>query len=423
MEKYPSNPLLENDVYVPDVEARVWADGRIYLYGTFECTPRTKEQTSVFHVYSSNDMLSWTDHGVAFSATDVSWAKVEKIWAPDCMYRDGVYYLYYCVPPACLGGVGERGCCGVAKSTSPYGPFCDVGYIDGTDGIDPAVLIDDDGQAYLYWGQTDFVRVAKLKPNMVEIEKDSIVQPLSEKEHGFHEGVSARKINGKYYLTYTDTSRHYRRATAQGYAVSDNPMTGFVYKNIIVDNFGCDPKTWNNHGSLQDFKGQWYIFYHRSTHATDHFRQVCVEPITIDSQGDIAEVPMTSSGHGKTILAKYEIPAAYACLLHGNARLAYDERSLHQLSLREIRPNDRATFAHLAFDGETSCRIRAYAQGDCRVELYLDGKYLTALKLPKDETYQTAEKTFSPVSGIHALELRFYGEFDRAEVDGVQFIK
>ena len=83
MEKYPSNPLLENDVYVPDVEARVWADGRIYIYGTFERTPRTKEQTSVFHVYSSDDMLSWTDHGVAFSATDVSWAKVEKIWAPD----------------------------------------------------------------------------------------------------------------------------------------------------------------------------------------------------------------------------------------------------------------------------------------------------------------------------------------------------
>ena len=71
MKKFPSNPLMANDLYVPDVESRVFADGRLYVYGTFERTSRTTEECSCFHVYSTADMVEWVDHGVAFSVKDM----------------------------------------------------------------------------------------------------------------------------------------------------------------------------------------------------------------------------------------------------------------------------------------------------------------------------------------------------------------
>ena len=422
MKKFPSNPLMANDVYVPDVEARVFADGRLYVYGTFERTSRTTEECNCFHVYSTADMVEWVDHGVAFSVKDIHWTTTTALWAPDCIYRNGKYYLYYCVPGGEEGG-GKYRCCGVATSDTPYGPFQDVGRIVGTDGIDPAVFIDDDNQAYLYWGQRDDVRVAKLKENMTEIEIESITQPLSEKEHEFHEGISVRKIGNKYYCLYTDTHRHGRRATAQGYAVSNNPMTGFVYKNIIVDNFGCDPETWNNHGSLECFHGQWYIFYHRSTHGTRRFRQLCAEPITIDENGDIAEVPMTSSGHGKEIAAEQEIPACYACRLHGNARIAYDEKSVYDLSLQQIQANDMAYFCYLRFNGECGARIRIKTDAPCRVELYVDGAYHSAFKVSVCKEYATLSWDMPAIYGKCGIEFRFYGQGFNAALDSIQFYK
>ncbi len=125
----------------------------------------------------------------------------------------------------------------------------------------------------------------------MELEPETAVQPLSVAEHGFHEGASVKTINGKYYFLFTDTHRHadlnngVGMATSLGYAVSDHPMSGFVYKGIVVDNIGCDPHTWNNRGSLQCFGGQWYIFYHRSTHAGVFSRRVCMEPIELEADG------------------------------------------------------------------------------------------------------------------------------------------
>ena len=168
---YAHNPLLDSRIFVPDVEAHVWEDGRIYLYGSLDHQGVFTYCSDTYHVYSSEDMVSWVDHGVAFTLADTLWAKdCGALYAPDCAYRDGWYYLYYCVPD---------GRCGVAKSQSPTGPFQDVGQIAGVWGIDPAVLIDDDGQAYLYWGQLTWGRGAKLKDNMVEIEPDSVTQPLT----------------------------------------------------------------------------------------------------------------------------------------------------------------------------------------------------------------------------------------------------
>lgn len=416
---FAHNPILAPDIFVPDVEAHVWKDGRIYLYGSYDIQGKHSFCSDVHHVYSSDDMIHWVDHGVAFSISDSTWAKdCGVLYAPDCAFRDGWYYLYYCVPD---------GRCGVAKSQSPAGPFTDVGQIEGVLGIDPAVLIDDDGQAYLYWGQITWGKVAKLKDNMVEIEPESITQPLNVEEHEFHEGSSVKKINGKYYFLFADTHRHGDpnrpdgRPSCLGYAVSDHPMHGFVYGGVIIDNFGCDPYVWNNHGSMVCFKDQWYVFYHRSTHGSEFSRHVCVEPIYFDGEGRIAEVVQTTSGAGAPIPAFHEIPAYMACELSGHVRIAGDCGSSHTLALTEVLNGDTATYRYLAFAGENRFEICMQADANCRVELYLDGTYHADFKLLATNCMTRTAADVPPIFGEHTVTLKFYGGFTNATVEAFTF--
>ena len=417
---FAHNPILAPDTFVPDVEAHVWEDGRIYLYGSFDIQGKSSFCSDVHHVYSSDDMIHWVDHGVVFSLADSTWAKdCGALYAPDCAYRDGWYYLYYCVPD------GRNG---VAKSQSPTGPFVDVGLLEGVWGIDPGVLIDDDGQAYLYWGQITWGKVAKLKDNMVEIEPDSIVEnPLTVAEHEFHEGSSVKKINGKYYYLFADTHRHGDpdrpdgRPSSLGYAVSDHPTHGFRYGGVIIDNFGCDPAVWNNHGSMECFRGQWYVFYHRSTHGSEFSRHVCVEPIYFDENGNIPEVVQTSQGAGAPIAASNTLPAHLACELVGNVRIAGDTESAHVLALTEIHNGDAATYRYLDFGGETGFEIVMKADASCRVELYLDGKYHTDFKVAASQGFATFRAQIPPIHGAHALTIKLFGRFTGAAVDAFRF--
>ena len=418
---FAHNPILPEHIFIPDVEAHVWNDGRIYLYGSFDIKGQMSFCSPVHHVYSSDDLIHWVDHGVVFSLEDSTWAKdCGALYAPDCAYRDGWYYLYYCVPD---------GRCGVAKSQSPTGPFVDVGQIEGVWGIDPAVLIDDDGQAYLYWGQLTWCHAAKLKENMVEIEQDTICTPLTVQEHEFHEGSSVKKINGKYYYLFADTHRHGKpdtpdgRPSCLGYAVSDHPMHGFEYGGVIIDNFGCDPGVWNNHGSMEQFNGQWYVFYHRSTYGSDYSRHVCIEPIYLDEDGKIREVKQTSSGVGGAIRATEKMHASFACELQGRVRIAGDPEGAYELILDQVANGDRAIYRYLEFDGENTFTIRMRSDANCRVELYVDGDYHADFKLPaSEESVQTTVK-IPAITGKHTLTLAWYGKFETASVQEFAFSK
>ena len=408
----PVNPILPLDIFVPDAEAHVWDDGRIYLYGSFDLPGRDSYCSGIYHVYSSDDMIHWTDHGVSFSlaATKDGWAKDQgALYAPDCAYRNGKYYLYYCVPD---------GRCGVAVSTSPAGPFDDVGPMAHVSGIDPAVMIDDDGQAWFYWGQFDKVRAAKLRDNMTEIDPATAVQPLSVAEHEFHEGSSVKKINGKYYFLYTDTHRHGGRATSLGYAVSDFPDRGFRYGGVVIDNFGCDPSTWNNHGSLCEFRGQWYIFYHRSTHGGVFSRHVCAEPVFFGEDGSVREVKMTSG----LFRGGATIPACRSAELGGNARIAGDGKSLFGYALTGIRNGDRALFRSVEFDGENALTLRIRSDKPCRAEAYLDGAYAGCAAAEPGDYRDVVLKFEKSARGVRETELRFYGDSFEAALDSLRFL-
>lgn len=168
-------------------------------------------------------------------------------------------------------------------------------------GIDPTVFVDDDGQAYYYWGQFS-LKGAKIKPNMTELDEASIRDSLIDsREHFFHEGSFVFKRKGIYYVLYAHEGRRDRRPTSLGYATSSSPLGPFTYKGVVIDNFGCDPETWNNHGSIAEFNGQWYVFYHRSSHGSQIMRRACAEPIEFNADGTIDEVEMTSQGAGKPL--------------------------------------------------------------------------------------------------------------------------
>lgn len=181
--------------------------------------------------FSSDDpkLEKWTDHGIVFSntpeKTQVPWHGCSSLFAPDAIEKNGKYYLYVCGP----GGFE-----GVAVSDKPYGPFGDavpIAHVDG-DGIDPAVFVDDDGSAYLLWGQFS-LRGGKLNEDMSGIDPKTLnASLLTEQEHGFHEGASLRKRNGKYYLVYADISRG--RASCLSYAMADNYLyTSYPYEMYI----------------------------------------------------------------------------------------------------------------------------------------------------------------------------------------------
>ncbi|HKJ84524.1 MAG TPA: family 43 glycosylhydrolase, partial [Spirochaetia bacterium] len=178
------NPALPLDVFIPDSEARQWADGRLYVYGSLDVSGDSAYCSRDYRVFSSEDLVHWTDHGVSFTtheSLDEPWGEA-TLYAPDCVrYRDE-YRLFFCTSDN-----GE----GVARSSDPAGPFGDPHPIVGAhaDAIDPAAFIDDDGTPYLFWGQFN-ARGARLRDDLTAIDPETFNPSLvNEAEHGFHEGA------------------------------------------------------------------------------------------------------------------------------------------------------------------------------------------------------------------------------------------
>jgi arabinoxylan arabinofuranohydrolase len=246
---HAQNPFITH-MYTADPSARVFND-TLYVFPSHDEDTATWFNMKDWHVFSTTNMQNWTDHGVIFSLNDISWAD-DMAWAPDCIERNGKYYFYYPV---------EKSKIGVAVSDKPYGYFKDpldsplihinsTGVVCHRDFIDPAVFIDDDGQAYLYMGQL-VVNAIRLNIDMISF--DGKVH-LLEGTDDFFEAIWMHKYNGKYYLSYAGKSGEIK------YCISDSPLGPFEYKGIILQRMNSG----TNHHSIVEYKGQWYMFYHSS---------------------------------------------------------------------------------------------------------------------------------------------------------------
>ncbi len=311
-----ANPYLPNWEYIPDGEPRVFGD-RVYVYGSHDNANSDKFCDYKLKVWSASvdDLNNWICHGDIFHTRDDKDHKSDTDWtdndlyAPDVVEKDGKYYLYAYI-------VGAKGC--VAVSDRPEGPFKLLstykynieGHYDNGTFIDPGVLVDDDGRVYVYCGYLGSY-MAELKDNMFEVVDGSYklnILPV-EKPTDFFEACSPRKVGDTYYMIYSPNV-----GSRLVYATSKSPTGPFIYGGTIVDN-GIDFPGGNDHGSICNIKGQWYIFYHRMTNGTIMSRRGCVEKIEIMPDGSIPQVEMTSLGFEES-LSPYKFTAAdIACVL------------------------------------------------------------------------------------------------------------
>ena len=303
------NPIIR-DQFTADPTARVF-NNKVYLYPSHDIVPPAGQRQDWFcmedyHVFSSENLTDWTDHGVIVTQNKVPWVRPDSysMWAPDCVERNGKYYFYLPSAPKDGRGFGI----GVAVADRPEGPFiCEPEPIKGISGIDPCVLQASDGNAYIFWGAG---RCAKLKPNMKELADDTPKEKVKFGNREFEmygvnclkdlpnrqaEGPFAFEYNGNYYLTYP-----YVRENTEvlGYAMSKNPMGPYEYKGLIMPEHenGC----WTNHHSIINYKGQWYLFYHQNAFSPrdDKRRSVQIDKLFFNPDGTIKEVKKTMRGVG-----------------------------------------------------------------------------------------------------------------------------
>ena len=430
------NPVLPLACHVPDGEAHVMPDGALYVYGSWDDGEKYY-CSGEYHVAWTRDMKTWhVEDAPSLRAEDVPWAgdpdapkypgidwahptpfilrmlemdragqesaedgeekKAEipepgLLYAPDCICRDGRYYLYFCMSDDSEG---------VAVSDSPRGPFLHPVQLP-CGGIDPAIFVDRDGSAYYYWGQL-FSHGVKLNPDMMSFSREQVADNLvTEETHFFHEGSSMRRIGDTYYYVYACMERG--RPTALGYATSSSPLGPFRYRGIIVDNALCDPESWNNHGSIECFQGQWYVFYHRSSRGSRIHRRLCVEKIRILPDGTIPEVRMTSQGAGDPLGPGERIMGYQACEVHGGCRIDADAE--YGEVLTGLKAGSRAVFRYVkSRRAWTGVRVQACGSGTLR--LLMSGREAGRVSMDGDvDAYRETEGALSMEEGEYELEI------------------
>ncbi len=314
-EKAISQPLVKH-IYTADPSAHVF-DGKIYIYPSHDIEAGipfddlgSHFAMEDYHVISLDSPESAAvDNGIALHVKDVPWAK-QQMWAPDAATKNGKYYLYF--PAKNQQDIFQIG---VAVSDSPVGPFvAEAQAIEGSYSIDPAVFVDDDGTAYMYFGgiwggqlqsyrnnqysadnlepQGDEPalgpRIAKLSDDMLhfaeEVQEiiitDEHGKPLvaSDNDRRFFEASWVHKYQGKYYFSYSTGDTHYLC-----YALGDNPYGPFTYAGRILN----PVIGWTTHHSICEYEGKWYLFYHDSTlsKGITHLRNIKMAEITYDENG------------------------------------------------------------------------------------------------------------------------------------------
>ncbi len=300
---FSQNPVVQTN-YTADPAPMVH-EGTVYLYTTHDEDETVKNFFTMndWRCYSSTDMVNWTDHGAVLSYKDFNWSRGDA-WAGQCIYRNGKFYFY--VPVNQKNGGNAIG---VAVSDSPTGPFKDaIGapLLIGNGYIDPTVFIDDDGQAYLYWGNPNLWYV-KLNEDMISYDKEvGIVQvPLTKegfyirtkdaekRPSSYEEGPWFFKRNGKYYLLYPAGGVPEHLA----YSTSTGPTGPWVYGDTIMHVIK-ENGAFTNHPGFIDYKGKSYLFYHNGAlpGGGGFKRSVCIEPFVFNADGSIPLITPTKEG-------------------------------------------------------------------------------------------------------------------------------
>jgi hypothetical protein len=423
---FATNPLIM-DQFTADPTARVF-EGKIYVYPSHDIKPPPGYNgrpnwfvMEDYHVFSSENLTDWTDHGVILTQTGVEWTNptAYAMWAPDCVFKDGKYYFYF---PAIAKSGGMR--IGVAIADTPYGPFKPMAhFIEGVQGIDPGVLIDKDGSAYLYYAQNALF-VARLKPNMVEIEGEpKRIDNLPKK--GLQEGPFAFERSGIYYLTYPHVENKIERLE---YATSRSPMGPFKWAGVILDESasGC----WTVHHSIVDYQGQWYLFYHDRdlSPSFDKNRSIRADKLFFNADGTIRKVIPTLRGVGRVAATSpVQIDRYSATSGEGVAISFLDETNPHagwKTTFAAAKSWVRFNEVDFGRGAQKSIEVRAKALGGGALEIRVDGPdgpLVGRVEVARAADWRIASVTAKNIpAGVHDLVVTQAGT-EAVDVDWVSF--
>lgn len=287
------NPFVTH-IYTADPTARVH-DGKLFVYPSCDIIPKGEKNKKPgfympgYHIFSLENGNRWKDHGWIAKEADIEWTKkdADAMWAPDCIEKDNKYYYFF---PARDKEFKQR--IGMGVSDSPTGPFKWArAPIKGVEGIDPGLLLDDDNQAYIFFGSKEYLQVAPLSADMTKItSKPIVVEGLPA---GFKEGAFPFKKNGVYYLTFAHIFNE--EGFTIGYATSDKPMGPYRYQGKIMDNIGDG----TNHHSVVKYQDRWILFYHNwAVSGMRKLRSICADYMEFNENGTIQKVVPTLRGIG-----------------------------------------------------------------------------------------------------------------------------
>ena len=427
------NPIVRNQ-FSADPTARVF-NGKVYVFPSHDIlTPKDQKQLrkdwfcmADYHVFSSENLTDWTDHGMIVSQNKVKWVDSTSysMWAPDCIERNGKYYFYFPANKMVPDANGRKGFgVGVAIADKPEGPYVPLPEpIKGVNGIDPNVFIDKDGQAYLYWAMGN-IMVAKLNENMTELASEPLtIANLPQK--GLKEGPFLFERNGIYYLTIPHVENKIERLE---YAIGDNPMGPFKMAGVVMDESPMN--CWTNHQSFVQYKGQWYLFYHQDAYSPkfDKNRSICADSLFFNPDGTIRKVTPTLRGVGLTSATNRIEIDRYSSKSETGSSIAFLDSTNTFNGWKTILngPSTWIQYNSVDFGKEKlkKLHVKALAENGSTLQIRLDkadGAVIAEVKVPKGTSWNTVEAKVSKIhSGIHHLFV-VLKDGNRTEIDWVKF--
>ena len=427
---FAQNPLIRNQ-FTADPSARVFGD-KVYVFPSHDILA-TEDRGRLdwfcmedYHVFSSENLTDWTDHGTIVQQNKVDWVKPDSysMWAPDCIERNGKYYFYF--PSTVKDSLTDiKGfTIGVAIADKPEGPYTTEPMpIKNVKGIDPNVFIDKDGQAYLYWSQGNIFG-AKLKENMLEL--DSEVMTLGElPTKGLKEGPYVFERNGIYYLTYPHVENKTERLE---YAISDNPLGPFKVTGVIMDESptGC----WTNHQSIMNFKNQWYLFYHHNDYSPnfDKARSIRADSLSFNADGTIQKVIPTLRGIGVSKASKEIQIDRYSQISEKGAAIDFIDSTDTFKGWKAVFSNSNAWIKYNTVDFEKkrlkSVIIKTKSENEGILEIRTDsmnGTLIATVTIPKLDNWKELKTTLNKFEANTQNLVIVSKDDSKTEVDWIKF--
>lgn len=403
-------PIIQTK-YTADPAPMVYND-TVFLYTTHDENDAEGFKMQDWLLYTSTDMVNWTDHGVVASLKSFDWVKRDNgAWAEQVVERNGKFYMYC---PIHGNGIG------VLVSNSPYGPFKDplgkplVWQKEHWDDIDPTVFIDEDGQAYMYWGNPNCYYV-KLNEDMISYSGDIV--KLKETPEHYQEGPWFYKRNGHYYLAFASTCC----PEGIGYAMSDSPTGPWKTKGYIMR---PTERTRGNHPGIMDYKGKSYVFglnydlLKLETNTHYERRSVSVAEMHYNEDGTIQEVPYWADTKLEQIGTFNPFRKVEAETMAWGYGLKTAPNADKSLSVVDVNNGEYICVRGVNFGKNKAHRFEVSALplegGNLKIRLDApDGKIVGNVNIPQgNETskYELYSCEVNAVSGIHDLYLSFEGE-------------